>query len=58
MSSLRELLKSMSDKERDEAADMATLQSKLKQYEQRQRRRKELMEHIPSFLREEGEEED
>ncbi len=58
MSSLRELLKSTSDKERDEAADMAALQSKLKQYEQRQRRHKELMEHITSFLREEGEEED
>lgn len=58
MSSLRELLKSMSDKERDEAVDMAALQCQLKQYEQRQRRRKELMEHITSFLREEGEEED
>lgn len=37
---------------------MAALHSKLKQYEKRQRRRKELMEHITSFLREEDEEED
>ncbi|GAA6111777.1 uncharacterized protein LOC124386849 [Tachysurus ichikawai] len=56
MSSLRELLKSMSDKEKDEVADMAALQRQLKHYEQRRRRRKELMEHITSFLREEGEE--
>ncbi|XP_046706793.1 uncharacterized protein LOC124386849 [Silurus meridionalis] len=56
MSSLRELLKSMSDKERDEVADMAALQRQLKHYEQRRRRRNELMEHITSFLREEGEE--
>ncbi len=48
----------MSTKEREETADMAVLQSQLKQCEQRQRRRKELMEHITSFLREEGEEED
>ncbi len=55
MSSLRDLLTSMSTKEREEAADMAVLQSQLKQCQQRQRRRKELMEHITSFLREEGE---
>ncbi|XP_039514870.1 uncharacterized protein LOC120469772 [Pimephales promelas] len=57
MSSLRELMKSISEKERDEAADMAALQSKLKQYEKRQHRRKELMKHITSFLMEEGDEE-
>ncbi|KAG1940909.1 mitochondrial import receptor subunit TOM70 [Pimephales promelas] len=57
MSSLRELMKSISEKERDEAADMAALQSKLKQYEKRQHRRQELMKHITSFLMEEGEEE-
>ncbi|CAM4638688.1 unnamed protein product [Leuciscus chuanchicus] len=57
MSSLRELMKSISEKERDEAADMAALQSKLKQYEKGQRRRQDLMKHITSFLREEGDEE-
>lgn len=58
MSSLRKMLKTISDKEKDEAADMAALHSKLQQYEKRQRRRKELMEHITSFLREEEDEED
>ncbi|XP_067306912.1 uncharacterized protein [Pseudorasbora parva] len=58
MSSLRKILKSISEKERDEAADMTVLHSKLKQYENRQRRRKELMEHITSFLREEEDEDD
>ncbi|XP_026128627.1 uncharacterized protein LOC113109192 [Carassius auratus] len=58
MSSLRKMLKTISDKEKDEAADMAALHSNLQQYEKRQRRRKELMEHITSFLREEEDEED
>ncbi len=48
MSSLRDLLKSMSTKEREETADMAVLQSQLKQCEQRQRWHKKLMEHITS----------
>lgn len=46
----------MSEKERDEAGDMAALQNKLKQYEQHQRQ--ELMEHITSFLREERKKEE
>lgn len=56
MGSLRRLLKSMSDKDKDEAVDMAALHSKLKRYETRQHRRRELMEQIASFIEEEGEE--
>lgn len=52
------MLTTISDKEKDEAADMAALHSKLQQYEKRQRRHKEMMEHITSFLTEEEDEED
>lgn len=52
MGSLRKLFKSISDKEKDEAADMAQLHSKLKQYDKWQ------VEHIAKFLREEGDKDD
>ncbi|KAL7880314.1 hypothetical protein SRHO_G00025680 [Serrasalmus rhombeus] len=48
--SLRELLDSISNSQREETAQLAQLTTTLNQYEQRKFRRQKLMAHITSFL--------
>ncbi|XP_072769411.1 uncharacterized protein [Nerophis lumbriciformis] len=53
VSSLRKLMESVSVKEKEETDEITRLTAKLRQYESRQQRRQQLMEHISSFLMEE-----
>jgi len=56
--SLRQLMDSISRSEREERAEIAQVTNKLRQYEHRQRRRQELLQHITSYLHEEEENEE
>ncbi|XP_014876949.1 uncharacterized protein LOC106939156 [Poecilia latipinna] len=56
--SLRQLVESISRTEEEEKVEMAEITQKLCQYEHRQRRRQDLLEHITSFLQEEEENEE
>ncbi|KAJ8290933.1 hypothetical protein GJAV_G00019370 [Gymnothorax javanicus] len=56
--SLRKLIESISQNAREENVEVAQLTNKLRQYENRQRRRQELLEHIALFLMEEEVNED
>lgn len=51
--SLKQLMDSISRSEDEERAEIAQVTNKLRQYEDRQRRRKELLKHIAFFLQEE-----
>ncbi|KAK0139824.1 hypothetical protein N1851_023266 [Merluccius polli] len=53
--SLKQLMESISQSEREERAEIARVTNKLPEYEHRQRRRQELLKHITSFLRDEEE---
>ncbi|XP_057679968.1 uncharacterized protein LOC130908509 isoform X2 [Corythoichthys intestinalis] len=57
-SALRQLVESMSLSERESRTEIAQLTNRLAQYEAKQRRRQELLEHITSFLQQEEEDDD